>query len=444
MCTSGSLSVPPFFDGSNYAYWKVRMRAFLKSLDERVWARTQVGWTPPTSSSGNEPKALSSWTKEELDACNLNSKGLHAIFMAVSPDEFKRISMCETSKDTCDILEITHEGTKLVKNLKLQMLTTRFEKIKMKDDETFDEFYAQLNDIVNFTFNLGERIPKNRIVRKVLRSLPERFRPKVTAIKKSKDLDKLKIEELVGSLQTYEHTLPQSKKNKSLALKSSREERNRDSDEESCSDDDFALFVKKFKKFLKKNNSSSEKMDVDLKRSHKFEKKDRRELKDHKSKNTQGVQCHECKGFGHYRAECPNLKRQQGQAFKANVTLSVDEEEEGETCFENDPVKYMAFMTSICDHSVEDLNHSADSVDESEAESDGLQEAYDKLFRVCLNVKKQNKTLNSRVIELEQERLALQSELDSTTQELENLKISFAKQFTTLESELEASRKDLK
>lgn len=62
------------------------------------------------------------------------------------------------------------------------MLTFKFEKIRMKDDETFDEFYARINDITNSTFNLGEKIPGSKIVRKILRSLLEKFRPKVTAI----------------------------------------------------------------------------------------------------------------------------------------------------------------------------------------------------------------------------------------------------------------------
>ncbi|XP_022868632.1 uncharacterized protein LOC111388180 [Olea europaea var. sylvestris] len=208
---SQSLSVPPFFDGSNYAYWKVRMRAFLKSLDEHVWISVQNGWKPPSSIvSGNiHLTDISLWTKDELAACNWNSKGIHALFMALSPEEFRRVSMCETAKEVWDILETTHEGTKIVKNSKLQMLASRFEEVRMKDDETFDEFYAKLNDIVNSSFNLGERIPETKIVRKVLRSLPERFRPKVTAIEESKDLDEVKIEELVGSLQTYELTLSQ-------------------------------------------------------------------------------------------------------------------------------------------------------------------------------------------------------------------------------------------
>ena len=49
-----------------------------------------------------------------------------------------------------------HKGTKVVKINKLQQLTTRFESIKMSDDESFNEFYAKLNDIVNSAYNLSE------------------------------------------------------------------------------------------------------------------------------------------------------------------------------------------------------------------------------------------------------------------------------------------------
>ena len=56
-----------------------------------------------------------------------------------------------------------------------------FEEIKMEGDESFDEFYVKLKDIVNSAFNIGEIIPESKIVRKVLRSLPEKFDAKITA-----------------------------------------------------------------------------------------------------------------------------------------------------------------------------------------------------------------------------------------------------------------------
>ena len=70
----------------------------------------------------------------------------------------------------------------------------------MEGDKSFDEFYAKLNDIVNSAFNLWETIPKPKIVRKMLRSLPKRFHAKITAIEESKDIDKIPLTELVGNL----------------------------------------------------------------------------------------------------------------------------------------------------------------------------------------------------------------------------------------------------
>ena len=70
------------------------------------------------------------------------------------------------------------------------MLTTRFEEVKMSDDESFDSFYGRLNEIVIAKLNLGEKIEDARVVRKILRS-SESFWAKITAIKESKDLDEI-------------------------------------------------------------------------------------------------------------------------------------------------------------------------------------------------------------------------------------------------------------
>ena len=84
----------------------------------------------------------------------------------------------------------------------------------MSDDEYFDEFYAKFNDIVNSTYNLGEIYDQSKIVRKILRSLTKNFRPKVTTITESKDMDSIPVDELVGSLQSYELDLPKTNKSK--------------------------------------------------------------------------------------------------------------------------------------------------------------------------------------------------------------------------------------
>ena len=137
-------------------------------------------------------------------------------------EEFKKISSTDNVKEAWTILQNTYEGTKDVKNSKLQRLTTSFEEIKMDENESFDEVYAKLKDIVNSTFNLGEQIPEPKIVKKILRSLLKRFHAKITIIEESKDLDSIPQTELIGNLQTYELGLARvgkGSKGKNMALK---------------------------------------------------------------------------------------------------------------------------------------------------------------------------------------------------------------------------------
>ena len=88
---------------------------------------------------------------------------MNALFSAVTNEEFKKISSTETTKEAWTILQITYEGTKAVKDLKLQRLIISFEEIKMEEDESFNEFYAKLKDIVNSAFNLGETFLNSRL-----------------------------------------------------------------------------------------------------------------------------------------------------------------------------------------------------------------------------------------------------------------------------------------
>ena len=159
------------------------MRDFLQSLDEKVWQAMEIGWTKPKEVSAN-------WDDAKIKAANFNSRALNALFSAITNKEFKKISSIEIAKEAWTILQTTYEGTKAVKDSKLQRLTTSFEEIKMEEDESFDKFYAKLKDIVNSAFNLGETILEPKIVRKVLRSLPERFHVKIMPLRNQRTLIK--------------------------------------------------------------------------------------------------------------------------------------------------------------------------------------------------------------------------------------------------------------
>ena len=68
------------------------MRAFLQSLDEKVWQAVEIGWTKPI-------EALANWDDAKIKAANFNNKALNALFNVVTNEEFKKISSTETTKE---------------------------------------------------------------------------------------------------------------------------------------------------------------------------------------------------------------------------------------------------------------------------------------------------------------------------------------------------------
>ena len=133
-----------------------------------------------------------------------------------------------------------------------------FEEIKIEEDESFDEFYAKLKGIVNSTLNFGETILEPKVVRKVLRSLLERFHSKIIAIEESKDINKIPLTELVGNLQTYELGLTRigkSNKSKSMALKAKSSDTDEFSDDEDSKMKSYIM--RQFKKFMKNANAKA-------------------------------------------------------------------------------------------------------------------------------------------------------------------------------------------
>jgi hypothetical protein len=132
------------------------------------------------------------------------------------------------------------------------MLISRFEEIKMLEEETFGEFYSKMSDLRNSMVSLGKPVSDVNLIRKILRSLLERFRIKVTTIKESKDLEEMKIEELVGSLQTYELSLPLVKKLKTIALKASKKRVEASSEEDSVEEEKVvAMLAKNFRRLMR-------------------------------------------------------------------------------------------------------------------------------------------------------------------------------------------------
>ena len=264
-------------------------------------------------------------------------------------EEFKKISSTETAKEECTILRTTYEGTKAIKDSKLQRLTTSFEEIKMEEDESFDEF-TKLKDIANSAFNFGETIPKPKVVRNVLRSLLERFDAKITAIEESKDIDIIPLTKLVGNLQTYELGLiriGKGSKSKSMALKAKSNETDESSDDEDSKMKSY--ITRQFKKFMKNANAKGFDKDHKQSSSSQFKSQDRgkKDAKDCSQYTIpSGPKCFRCQGFGHMKQECPTYLKTVGKRKALAATLS-DTELEIESDDNDDEGILNVFTTTV-------------------------------------------------------------------------------------------------
>ncbi|KAH9780462.1 hypothetical protein KPL71_008083 [Citrus sinensis] len=313
-----STTRPPFFDGNDYAYWKTRMRIYLQALDYEIWEVVCDGPFMPTFKDevGDDiPKPSSQWSELEKRKMSLNSKAMNALFCALDKKEFHRVSSCESAQEIWNKLEVVYEGTNQVKESKISRYTRQYELFQMEQNENVYSMYTRFTDIVNTLGALGKTFSNSEKVKKIIRSLPKEWRPKRTVIEEAKDLNTLPLDDLIGSLISYEEDLAAERgheeKKKSIALKASKYE----SDEESEPDDEeLAMLARRFRKFFKKTG----------------ERRNFRNFKNYREKK-EAITCYECKKPGHIRSECPLINKLKKKAMVATWDDSEEEsnDEEG-------------------------------------------------------------------------------------------------------------------
>ncbi|GAV87878.1 UBN2 domain-containing protein, partial [Cephalotus follicularis] len=197
------------------------MTIFLQSLDYQLWHVIVNGPRMPTGTVEGvvSPKPENEYNDNDFRMLKLNSKAKHVLFCAVGPNEFNRISSCDSAKEMWDLLEVTYEGTNQVKESKISMLVHEYELFMMHNDEAISDMFTRFTTIGNSLKNLGKSYSNQELVRKILRFL--------------------------GSLMTHETTMKnhenvEVKKKKSIAFKASKE------DSESDEDGDVALITSQF------------------------------------------------------------------------------------------------------------------------------------------------------------------------------------------------------
>ncbi|KAG5523811.1 hypothetical protein RHGRI_030713 [Rhododendron griersonianum] len=334
------------------------------------------------------------WNTADNDSFEANSRALGAIYGALSKTEFSRISACDTAKEAWEILCVTHEG---------------------------------------------EPISNLKVCRKVLRSLPKRFRAKVVAIKESDKVDDILFEELVGKLQMFElnhlSKKPTLKPNKSIAFKSSREESSvTQASDDNLDEEELDFFAKKFRKFvkfLKNNKSGNFSSSTSGGKNFNFGDNEKKSSID-KFKKPQSIQCHECHGFGHVQAECANtLKKKVAKGYKAMWDDDSDKSSDGGSEAPRYSVLVANIKSPMSPNSVELSTTLSDdskyvSTDEdcenSDDDIDSIHEAYNQLFKEGVKLKKKTKELMNVIERISSERNKLSDDIESKNVEFEKLK----------------------
>ncbi|KAK2979090.1 hypothetical protein RJ640_022572 [Escallonia rubra] len=199
------------------------------------------------------PNGILEMDTQEAQLFFMDDRAKNIISCGLDINEYNRVLACEIVQEMWKLLEVTHEGTNQVKETKINMLVKQYEAFKMKENESINEMYSRFTLITNGLRLLGKVYPEKEMVKKVLRSLPKRWEAKLTAIQEAKDLNVLKLKELVGSLMTHEITMKihdeeeTTSKKKSLALKA---EASHEPESHEDSDQDMAFITQKFKKFI--------------------------------------------------------------------------------------------------------------------------------------------------------------------------------------------------
>ncbi|CAM8965583.1 unnamed protein product [Rhodiola kirilowii] len=273
----------------------------------------------------------------------------------------------------------------------------------MKESESIAEYNTRVLELSNEASALGKPIDEERLVSKVLRSLPPRFAMKVTAIEEMHDISMLKLDELTGSLRTYEinHNFLTGEV-KGIALKADMPE---DKPDGGCTTEQLAMMAQNFGRMVRKINRRGPEQGQSSSTNFRNWKSSRSRSNDMRQepsdKGKEEIQCHECKGFGHIQSQCANtLMKKKAMVASFSDSESYEETEGGET------TNFVAFVatTGECSNSsetvpdqlelpVDDLSDS----DDEELTQESLAQTYKDIYEKWLLLIKVNKKLNDTV-----------------------------------------------
>jgi hypothetical protein len=431
----------PQFDGQKYAFWSIRMKTYIQAQGFEIWQSIVDGYTVPTVPPTND---------KAVKLGQNNSKATNALLNGLGETVFTKVAHCKSAKEIWDKLRNIYEGDSKVKATKLQTYRGQFEQLKMKEDENIAAYFLRVDETVNAIIGLGEEIQESVIVQKVLRSLPMRFDPKISALEERADLNSISMDELHGIFTAYEMRTEQENPDvKEAAFKASKrsKKKGKQQEKEHSSNSDVSEDDEEVANFVRRLNKGT----------------------DGRYRGKLPLICFNCDGIGHFANKCPHKKKRNDegdskrrQTYKGKRTTkkvfkkilctkedisSSDEDEVSDS--ETERVLFMAVEDSDKEDSEVEYEEAEEEIEEAEVD---YREELMSAIEVIRREKRKNKKLQAELDkkedtqELEQMITNLKVQIEEDKRIEEALKEQLEERdriIENLEAEIVTLRKDL-
>lgn len=240
----GSTKVP-MFEGTDYAFWSIRMKNHLMSLGTDVWALVLQGYDYTQDIPSNLEEKKQFWD---------HAKALNTLQSSLSKKVLAKVLTCTNAKKLWEKFGTIYPRDSKVKRAKLQTLKAQFEGLNMKEEENNSEYFQRIDELVNVVQGLGETVLDSDIVDKVLRTLPMAYNTKVSTIEDQENISSVTLDELYGILVAYELRIGRENHSKEKiafkVLKKTEDQKSKlqSNPQEESHDEEEANFIKKLHK----------------------------------------------------------------------------------------------------------------------------------------------------------------------------------------------------
>ena len=192
------VGLPPIFDREDYELWAARITTHLEALD--LWEAVEENYDVSESPSNPTMAQI----KIHRERKTKKAKAKNCLFSAVSKIIFTRIMNLKSAKEIWDYLKSEYQGCERTKGMQVLKLGKEFEMQSMKETETIKGYTDRLLSIANKVRLLGKDFLDERIVQKILVTVPKKYESKISALEESKDLSTITLGELINALQAQE------------------------------------------------------------------------------------------------------------------------------------------------------------------------------------------------------------------------------------------------